>query len=245
MRGFFLTICFLFPSLAALAQSPRDGQAVAIGPWLIEATYRNGKFERCGMSRTTEEGIEARLTRAGGGLTLAMTSPRWRLEQRKSYPIELAAGIVTWETKVTATINTVQVALTEPRFNEGLRLADISRNSRCRIRDPRAFGQKRGRNGAPREMLRKQQSVDRDEPVCCSKSEAVTNQSLASAIYARDPISSAVFSSNATRDKSLIISFASSMRFLVSSTAIFDKPVKFPPGRLRLATSFVRPDRGH
>ena len=53
MRGFFLTICFLFPSLAALAQSPRDAQAVAIGPWLIEATYRNGKFERCGMSRTT------------------------------------------------------------------------------------------------------------------------------------------------------------------------------------------------
>ena len=102
-----------------------NGQAVAIGPWLIEATYRNGKFERCGMSRTTEEGIEARLTRAGGGLTLAMTSPRWRLEQRKSYPIELAAGTVTWETKVTATINTVQVALTEPRFNEGLRLADI------------------------------------------------------------------------------------------------------------------------
>jgi len=98
-----------------------NGQAVAIGPWLIEATYRNGKFERCGMSRTTEEGIEARLTRAGGGLTLAMTSPRWRLEQRKSYPIELAAGTVTWETKVTATINTVQVALTEPRFNEGLR----------------------------------------------------------------------------------------------------------------------------
>jgi len=98
-----------------------NGQAVAIGPWLIEATYRNGKFERCGMSRTTEEGIEARLTRAGGGLTLAMTSPRWRLEQRKSYPIELAAGTVTWEAKVTATINTVQVALTEPRFNEGLR----------------------------------------------------------------------------------------------------------------------------
>ena len=77
------------------------------------------------MSRTTEEGIEARLTRAGGGLTLAMTSPRWRLEQRKSYPIELAAGTVTWETKVTATINTVQVVLTEPRFNEALRLADI------------------------------------------------------------------------------------------------------------------------
>jgi len=77
------------------------------------------------MSGTTEEGIEARLTRAGGGLTLAMTSPRWRLEQRKSYPIELAAGTVTWETKVTATINTVQVVLTEPRFNEALRLADI------------------------------------------------------------------------------------------------------------------------
>jgi hypothetical protein len=52
------------------------------------------------------------------------------------------------------------------------------------------------------------------------------------------PTSSAVFTSNATRDKSLMISFASSMRFLASSTAIFDRPVKFPPGRLRLATSF-------
>lgn len=125
MRGFFLIIGFLFQSAAVLAQPLRDSQAVGIGPWLIEATYRSGKFERCVMSRTTEEGIEARLTRDAGGLTLTMTSPRWRLEQGRSYPIELAAGSVTWETKVIATINTVRVSLTEPRFTDGLRIADI------------------------------------------------------------------------------------------------------------------------
>ena len=125
MRGFFLIIGFLFQSAAVLAQPLRDSQAVGIGPWLIEATYRSGKFERCVMSRTTEEGIEARLTRDGGGLTLTMTSPRWRLEQGRNYPIELAAGSVTWETKVIATINTVRVSLTEPRFTDGLRVADI------------------------------------------------------------------------------------------------------------------------
>ena len=125
MRGFFLIIGFLFQSAAVLAQPLRDSQAVGIGPWLIEATYRSGKFERCVMSRTTEEGIEARLTRDAGGLTLTMTSPRWRLEQGRSYPIELAAGSVTWDTKVIATINTVRVALTEPRFTDGLRIADI------------------------------------------------------------------------------------------------------------------------
>ena len=125
MRGVLLMICFLFQSAAVEAQSLRDSQAVGIGPWLIEATYKSGKFERCVMSRTTEEGIEARLTKDGGGLTLTMTSPRWRLEQGKSYPIELAAGSVTWETKVVATINTVRVALTERRFTDGLRLADV------------------------------------------------------------------------------------------------------------------------
>jgi hypothetical protein len=125
MRGFFLIICFLFQSAPSVAQSVRDNQAIAIGPWLIEAGYRNGKFERCIMSRTTEEGIEARLTREGGGLTLAMTSPRWRLEPGKTYPIELVAGAVTWETKVAATLNTVRVPLTEARFNDGLRVADI------------------------------------------------------------------------------------------------------------------------
>ena len=59
------------------------------------------------------------------GLALTMTSPRWRLEQGRSYPIELAAGSVTWDTKVIATINTVRVALTEPRFTDGLRIADL------------------------------------------------------------------------------------------------------------------------
>ena len=125
MRNFILVLCCLWQSSSAVAQPVRESAAVAIGPWQIEATYRNGKFERCVMSRTTEEGIEARLTRDGGGLALAMTSPRWRLEPGRTYPVELAAGSVTWESKVAATINTVRLALTEARFTDGLRLADM------------------------------------------------------------------------------------------------------------------------
>ena len=125
MRKFFFSIGFLSLSATALAQPVRDSQAVAIGPWQIEAAYRDGKFERCVMSRTTEDGIEARLTRDGTGLMLTMTSPRWRLEGGRSYPVELVAGSTIWETKVVATTNTVRVALTEARFTDGLRLADI------------------------------------------------------------------------------------------------------------------------
>jgi hypothetical protein len=127
MRGVFLIIGLLFQSAAVLAQplQLQESKAVGIGPWLIEASYKSGKFERCVMSRTTEEGIEARLARDGGGLTLTMTSPRWRLEQGMSYPIELAAGSVTWDAKVVATLNAVRVALTESRFTDGLRIADM------------------------------------------------------------------------------------------------------------------------
>jgi hypothetical protein len=42
MRGIFLVICFLFQAAPSVAQSVRDNQAIAIGPWLIEAGYRNG-----------------------------------------------------------------------------------------------------------------------------------------------------------------------------------------------------------
>ncbi len=119
------TMCFLTQTAAVMAQPVRDTQAVAIGPWQIESTYKKSKFERCVMGRTTEDGVEARFTRDGAGLTLTMSSPRWRLDAGRSYPVELAAGTATWETKVAATTNAVRVALTEPRFNDGLRLADI------------------------------------------------------------------------------------------------------------------------
>ena len=125
MRRFFLMIYVVFYSANALAQNVRESQAIAIGPWQIEATYRNGKFERCVMGRTTEEGIEARVARDGTGLILTMTSPRWRLEAGRNYPVELAAGSTSWATTMAATVNTVRVALTEPRFTDGLKLADI------------------------------------------------------------------------------------------------------------------------
>lgn len=124
LRYGLLILFIVSQTSAATAQSVRENEAIAIGPWQIEAAYRNGKFERCLMSRTTEDGVESQLTRGADDLTLTMSSRRWQLEAGRNYAVELAAGAVSWETEVAATKNAVRVELTEPRFTDGLRIAD-------------------------------------------------------------------------------------------------------------------------
>ena len=53
-----------------------------------------------------------------------MTSPRWKLENGKAYSVEFATGKVTWKADVTATHDTVRVALTDERFDKALRNAN-------------------------------------------------------------------------------------------------------------------------
>jgi hypothetical protein len=70
---------------AAHALTTESHRAIAIGPWQIEASFtKQRKFDRCAMSRTIEEGIETRLTRDKGGLSLTMSSPRWQLPREKN-----------------------------------------------------------------------------------------------------------------------------------------------------------------
>ena len=101
-----------------------SSEAVAIGPWQIEATYRSSKFERCVMRRTTEEGIEVRFQRDAKGLEISMDSPRWRLERGKSYPVELIAGSTTFKANMIATRTAVSLPIEDERFLKALRLAD-------------------------------------------------------------------------------------------------------------------------
>jgi hypothetical protein len=123
MRAILIVGGLILMMASAHAQSPE--KAIAIGPWQIEASFtQSDKFDRCVMSRTTENGIETRISRDKDGLTLAMSSPRWKLDKGKKYDVEFAAGSVVWKSDVTATAQAVRVALTDQKFNDALRTAD-------------------------------------------------------------------------------------------------------------------------
>ncbi|WP_119272645.1 hypothetical protein [Taklimakanibacter deserti] len=123
-RVLFLPVVLLF-SAPVLAQSGGDEKSVLIGPWRIEASFtKEQKFDRCTMSRTVDNGLESRFARDQAGTSLTLTSPRWKLDNGKTYPVEFAAGSLVWKTDVTATADTVRVALTDDRFNKAIRNAN-------------------------------------------------------------------------------------------------------------------------
>ena len=122
MRAILLSLCLLCPALANAQDDANE--AVAIGPWQIEASYRGADFQRCVMRRTTEDGIDVSFSRDAGGLELRMASPRWRLKRGDSYPVDLIAGSTSIMTNVNASKNAVSLAIEDERFLKALRLAD-------------------------------------------------------------------------------------------------------------------------
>lgn len=110
-----------FPAIGA--EEPK-AEAVTIGPWQVEAAYKGQTFERCVMSRTTDDGVEIRFVRDANGLDLVMSSPKWKLGRGKSYPVELAAGTSVLKAEVAASGNGVSVPITDDRFLKSLKLAD-------------------------------------------------------------------------------------------------------------------------
>jgi hypothetical protein len=123
-RVLFLPVFLLFCA-PAQAQNASEEKSVLIGPWKIEASFtKEQKFDRCTMSRTADNGLEARFARDEAGASLTMTSQKWKLESGKTYPVEFAADSVTWKADVTATANTVRVMLTDERFNKAVRNAN-------------------------------------------------------------------------------------------------------------------------
>jgi hypothetical protein len=121
MLAIFLLAASSFPGLAA---EQLNAEAVAIGPWQIETTFKGQKFSNCTMSRTTEDGVEVRFVRDTDGLNLSMSSPKWKLGRGKSYPVELAAGTSVLKAEVAASGNVVFVPINDDRFLKSLKLAD-------------------------------------------------------------------------------------------------------------------------
>ncbi len=108
-------------SIAARAEAPAD--AVAIGPWKVDAVSKGQKFDRCTMTRTTDDGVEVRFTRDAAGLDLTMSSAKWKLGRGKSYPVELVAGSSTLQADVAASGNAVSLPVKDERFLKSLKLA--------------------------------------------------------------------------------------------------------------------------
>ncbi len=120
-----ITLAGALTAMTAIAHAESE-KAITIGPWQIEASFtQSDKFDRCVMSRTTEDGIETRISRDKDGLTLSMNSPRWTLDKGKKYEVQFAAGSVGWKSDVTAMAHAVQVGLTDQKFNDALRTADL------------------------------------------------------------------------------------------------------------------------
>ena len=93
-----------------------------VGPWEIEATFKNDKFDHC--ARTIDE-VVARFVRTSDGLlSLVLESPNWKLERGKNYPVHMKAGAANWNTEVAAESTSVSVPISDKRFKDGLRAAN-------------------------------------------------------------------------------------------------------------------------
>ncbi|WCS23759.1 hypothetical protein LOK46_21715 [Methylobacterium sp. NMS14P] len=122
MRLAFAALILSVMSVSAVAQTPEG--TVAIGPWKVEAVSKGQKFERCTMTRTTDDGVEVEFARDAAGLDLTMSSPKWKLGRGKSYPVELAAGSSVLQATVAASGNAVSLPVKDERFLKSLKLAD-------------------------------------------------------------------------------------------------------------------------
>jgi hypothetical protein len=118
------SLAFALLTPAAQAAEQPKVEAVTIGPWQVESSYKGQKFEHCVMSRETTDGVDIRFTRDADGLDLSMSSAKWKLGRNKSYPVELAAGTSVLKAEVAASGNGVSVPIKDDRFLKSLKLAD-------------------------------------------------------------------------------------------------------------------------
>jgi len=95
-----------------------------IGPWEIEATFKDNKFNHCAISRKVDE-VVASFLRTSDGLSLTLESPNWKLERGKNYPVRMKAGAASWNTDVAAESNSVSVSISDNKFKDGLRAANV------------------------------------------------------------------------------------------------------------------------
>jgi hypothetical protein len=113
------------PVLALLpAAAAAETTSENIGPWSIEATYKNDKFDRCAISRTLDNDIVVSFVRTGDGMSLFLSSPNWKLDQGEKYPVTMKLGPQSWDREVAAEATSVSMDVGDEKFVSGLRAAN-------------------------------------------------------------------------------------------------------------------------
>ena len=125
-------VMFTFVFVAICGWATEDTKKNTIGPWEIEATFENDKFDHCAICRTVDEAL-VKFIRTNDGLSLVLQSPNWKLERGKSYPVHMKAGALAWDTEVAAEPNSVSVPVADTRFKNGIRVANVLLGATIRI----------------------------------------------------------------------------------------------------------------
>ena len=75
----FCTILMIYPTIAwATEEIKKD----TVGPWEIEAAFKNDKFDHCAIRRKIDE-VSVSFIRTNDGLSLELQSPSWKLDRGK------------------------------------------------------------------------------------------------------------------------------------------------------------------
>ena len=117
--GMVLCLLIGFTEALAVEEIKKDN----IGPWEIEATFKDNKFDHCAINRNVDE-VVASFLRTSDGLSLTLESQNWKLDRGKNYPVRMKAGAASWNTDVAAEANSVSVPISDKKFIEGLRAAN-------------------------------------------------------------------------------------------------------------------------
>jgi hypothetical protein len=120
IAGTVLLVLIGLAQALAVEETKKD----RIGPWEIEATFKDNIFDHCAISRKVDE-IVASFLRASDGLSLSLESPNWKLERGKSYPVRMKAGRASWNTDVAAETSSVSALISDNALKEGLRAANV------------------------------------------------------------------------------------------------------------------------
>ncbi len=118
-----LTLAASLLSAPANAQRAEESKSDTVGPWEIEATYKDERFDRCSIRRTLDGDVAVTFTRNDDGLSLTLESPNWKLDRGELYPVRMNLGGQSWDTKVAAEAGAVSLDIGDAKFNSGLRNA--------------------------------------------------------------------------------------------------------------------------
>lgn len=118
-----LRVLLLSTPLLALTAGTAVAESESVGSWEVEAVYKNDEFDRCAISRTLDDDIAVTFVRTGQGLSLMLSSPNWKLETGKNYPVTMKLGPQSWDREVAAEASSVSMDVGDAKFVSGLRAA--------------------------------------------------------------------------------------------------------------------------